>query len=941
MKGVLSILYVPIIVRDSKFINNTAVVGGAIYSISTFANITNTVFKENHVSESGGAIYSKSVVSCVSSHFESNSARESGGALYIDAGRQSRFDVRTAIANTSFLSNQAGLSGGAVFIDGYKITFLVFSGGFSMSNSAKYGGFAYFHLSTIGLLSEYNIISNTAFSGGGAIFAVESLVFLYDTTCHIKRNLAHNNGGGFYFINSNIVLLAQSTIIFSHNMVTSIAGKGGAIFVLNKNCAENYGPRRECLVSSLNGNETALIFINNSASVSSVLYGGLLDRCIPAHSGKPLGLEMIEFKEMSQYDSTPLAISSEPLTLCLCSDGNINCTLRELTATKMRRGVLSIGITALDQNKNSVPAITKANYKELSAQIVKGEERKKIPDRCKELQYHIHSTSSEATLVLGPEGPCTDSPLSIITVHITLVPCSVGFEQDKDRCICDRRLTDYISLCDIATHSVHRKGLVWLRYDEEYLKIYSTCPLNYCETSEDNISISHPNKQCANHRSGILCGACQQNYSIALGGSKCLQCVSSYSFVLLTLACAVAGVALVALLLVCNMTVFAGTLNGLIFYANVVSISGLTSLRHCSIHPILSVFIAWVNLDLGVETCFYSGLDTYYKTWLQFVFPLYIWLLVGAVLVTSYYSSTAMKIFGRNNIAILATLFLLSYTKLVKTVITTLTFTQVLVGRAHNVTDQLLPYKVWTYDGNIDYLIGKHIPLFVVALIFLLALFLPYTMVLIFGQCLRSMSVRRGLRWIHSTAFLSVLDPYHAPYNKKHRYWTGLMLLTRCLLFLIFATNYKDNTLLTNMYSVTLVITGILTIKTFSTKIYKNIYISALELSFLLNLEVLAATLHYLESKGSSDKALCDSITASISICFIIFFGILAYHAHLQIKKTSFYAPIHSFYSRWQNRMPHILQKITDNHSEEVLMLSDTNMPQLRETLLDSGEKKT
>ena len=126
-----------------------------------------------------------------------------------------------------------------------------------------------------------------------------------------------------------------------------------------------------------------------------------------------------------------------------------------------------------------------------------------------------------------------------------------------------------------------------------------------------------------------------------------------------------------ALLLVCNMTISRGTLSGLIFYANVVSISRLASLP-CSIHPVLSVFIAWVNLDLGVETCFYPGMDTYQKTWLQFAFPLYIILLVIAILVASYYSSTAVKVFGRNNIAILATLFLLSYSKALKTIISAL-----------------------------------------------------------------------------------------------------------------------------------------------------------------------------------------------------------------------------------------------------------------------------
>ncbi len=187
------------------------------------------------------------------------------------------------------------------------------------------------------------------------------------------------------------------------------------------------------------------------------------------------------------------------------------------------------------------------------------------------------------------------------------------------------------------------------------------------------------------------------------------------------------------------------------------------------------------------------------------------------------------------------------------------------------------------------------------ALLFLLLLFLPYTLALLFGQCLRSMSTRRGLRWIHSTGFFSVLDAYHAPYNKKHRYWTGFMLLMRCILLLEFATNYKYHALLTNMYTITLVITGILAIKTFTTKIYKNIYINMLELGFLLNLEILSMTLHYLKGKGSSDGALCKSITASITTSFVMFTGILVYHAFLQLNQARFFASFRQYFlSKWR-----------------------------------------
>ena len=29
------------------------------------------------------------------------------------------------------------------------------------------------------------------------------------------------------------------------------------------------------------------------------------------------------------------------------------------------------------------------------------------------------------------------------------------------------------------------------------------------------------------------------------------------------------------------------------------------------------ILLSWLNFDLGIDTCFYSGMDTYVKTWLQ------------------------------------------------------------------------------------------------------------------------------------------------------------------------------------------------------------------------------------------------------------------------------------------------------------------------------------
>ena len=213
---------------------------------------------------------------------------------------------------------------------------------------------------------------------------------------------------------------------------------------------------------------------------------------------------------------------------------------------------------------------------------------------------------------------------------------------------------------------------------------------------------------------------------------------------------ALAGVVLVVFLLLVKMTVSSGTITGLIFYANIVSFSGLLDNQNCDIHPFLRVFISWINLDLGIEVCFYSGMDAYQKTWLQFVFPFYIWFLVGAIVLVCHYSSKVMKLMGMRNIEVLATLFLLSYAKLLKTIVTALSVTNIMVASTDNTTDPLRPHKVWVYDGKIDYFSSKHLPLFVVEFMFLLILFMSYILFLL------------GRQWLQYTPRKRLFDGYIA-----------------------------------------------------------------------------------------------------------------------------------------------------------------------------------
>ena len=254
---------------------------------------------------------------------------------------------------------------------------------------------------------------------------------------------------------------------------------------------------------------------------------------------------------------------------------------------------------------------------------------------------------------------------------------------------------------------------------------------NYCNREEINMTLQDTDSQCNFKHSGTLCGVCQSGLSLALGTNQCLPCPNTHLALLLPFA--LAGVVLVCFIKVIDLTISQGTLNGLIFYANVVKANEYLLYNEKQTNP-LAVFIAWLNLDLGIETCFFNGLTAYGKTWLQFVFPLYIWSIAGLIIILAKHSDRVAKVMGNNSVPVQATLFLLSYAKLFRTIITSLSYTILYTTQGRK--------AVWSADGNLDYLGPEHAPLFVVAVATLLFLWLPYTLLLFLGQWLHRCNCR-------------------------------------------------------------------------------------------------------------------------------------------------------------------------------------------------------
>ena len=116
------------------------------------------------------------------------------------------------------------------------------------------------------------------------------------------------------------------------------------------------------------------------------------------------------------------------------------------------------------------------------------------------------------------------------------------------------------------------------------------------------------------------------------------------------------------------------------------------------------MFISFTYLDLDIETCFYNGMDSYAKMWLQLFFPFYLIMMATLLIITSRYSTRIQRLTFTRSLPVLATLFLLSYTGILRNVSTVLfsysTITQLPINHQH---------LVWSTDAS-DQLLGVKSP---------------------------------------------------------------------------------------------------------------------------------------------------------------------------------------------------------------------------------------
>ena len=778
-----------------------------------------------------------------------------------------------------------------------------------------------------------------------ALSIVDSNVLLSGQS--LFSNNSGVNGGAVKICDSSYMYIKNHTfVLFEGN---SASNAGGAIFAQQR-CLETapscfFQPLVQDFTKLSDFGSTinmSLTFINNKAgNAGDAVYGGAIDICytfqhfIDKSKKKSYYLSGQVFDKIfnTSAEDHHKDISSNPSGVCLCGSKTMRPRChryhKHVTLEPRYPGeVFQIMAVTVGQRSGFSPAVVNGivigqagkNQSKILKQFTADPLRK-----CSWLKYSVHTDKPSVTFNLtvqqtNPEAYGFYHRYHYPQIVVPLKPCPWGFKLRKDSegmmsCQCDHILKKHKVVCNLTAGYLTRSGANWVGFDWSEFKSYkefhtscqnmttrdpsnpscrnvvvsSLCPYDYCDHSVRDITATSIDRQCNFDRSGIMCGACKDGLSAMFGGSRCKRCKNE-NIIPLIILFILAGIFLVFILILLNLTVTEGTLNGLIFYMNIIQVNRPLYFPTEGISygvKILTAIVAWFNLDLGISVCFYSGMDTYTKTWLQFIFPVYIWLIVIVIITLSRKFLLVQRLVGKNAVKILATLFLLSVAKLGRAIIAVLSYVTISYPSGQKV-------NIWSPDGNLEFLRGKHVPLFLVGVAFLV-LILFYTFLVMFNMCLQRLPSKGPFKLIYRLK--PFFDAYTGPYKTRYRFWTGLLLLTRCVLFTLFSLNDLNRLRLKLMLTI-LTCLLFLSLMTSFYGVYRRLYLNLLEMLAFLNLGVVSSLACFL----SGDNSTVIASAISVIVACITFVVVIFFHAYRQIRSSKILRKFLSSISRTPSR---------------------------------------
>ena len=862
------------------------------------------------------------------------------GAVYVgvaDLDKTVNIDIH--FKNCSFQNNLVQQTGACLFMSVYdnankfaKIS-IVLEDIYAMKNSQK---LTFKPVSTTGIFSFNNIV-NISITGtstftnniGSVIDALNSNVHLSKYANVTFSNNVGSRGAAIRLLgNGHLYFIGGAVVNFINNQALEF---GGAIYA-SSGIENSLLVKEQCVIQLINiTNEKDISFTENVAvRAGNSIYAYPLFSCRVKNQKLSNNTELLEFykthfhfidnKEISKLHT--ISTSASKLTLCYLNGTHKHSINSFNTYPGQKIKIYMASIDDLNRNVYSTVSVTIAKKSNNIRLHNNQEQILHEGNNCTSFDLQIYSKGSNTT-----EGKLVFSLPSLpaaLVVNVTVQQCPLGFvwQNGTNKCGCSsafynkdfKLIYGYKADCDINYLSMVRPGVfanTWAGYMNAATRfgVSIQCPLGYCNdavfffcsSSTNNMTMSNSkmcNKKtlqplCLYHREGPLCGSCSrlkkgQKLSVVFGSTKCKQC--SNWWLLTIVLYAIAGPLLIYLLYALRLTMTTGTLNGIIFYVHMAN-CGITDLLSLNLHQDLYskfclIFLSILNLNLGFPLCFYDGMTELWKAGLSLLFPFYLLTIVVILIILSHSSLRLSNRIAHSSVQVLVTVVHLSFSKLLLAIVDVFTSARIYYDSDNS-------FKVWYWDGSIEYGSGSHLILMIITLVIVICLLLPYVLILIFARSIRRTSINKYIR--------PLLEAIHAPYKEGKEYWYVARLIFLIGMYVIYASLRARNVL--KIYVITIPFVVLLLLLLVYFKPYKNKVIYFLDCWLILNIVMIYTTTWFFFIEFNY-QAITVFVSVMVFIVFFTFLAILLYHI-LQVtgKMSSIRVMFHLMQHKYKQKM--------------------------------------
>lgn len=767
--------------------------------------------------EEAGCIFgniSPSTVTIRNSNFVSNRAFSSGGVgvfSFYSPGQRRQFPHKVIFESCRFIDNYA-YSASALFIQEWKYIaaqpgLVVFLRDVEIKDNNNFmideyaaqslSGIVHVVATNLTLLGT-NLISNNTDTG---VYLDRSILHMEGETSFINNSAAR--GAGIRFESQSLLILSNNSELNFVNNKASVYGAGiysNNLAVSNElrvvDCPIYFGElsllcfqdfSQDCTdVTKLN---ITIRFEGNTAQQGNMIYGTTLKTCPWAQQLTNVNENIFEVLYMLQQKGlpTPIQFDTAPNTSAAVATNPFSIVIEN--GTNQTEPILvvpgrtfNVHVEARDQFDRLAYAVITSlteengelNFKNHSLLgdtnywLLSGNERSStfnVP-----VTVYIEPTTEDFRVVFIGVGSYAQN-----SVKIRVIDCPLGYVYNNDTktCNCDPRFNNFRTSCNnddtlsIPTNS-------WIGYAENYNKTILTirCYLDYCKSGAKNVSLKDVDAQCSDgyNRGGIGCGGCKEGFGLTLGENRCKKC-SSYS-IFNIIGFAGIGIGLISVFGSLRISIADGYLNGILFFSNVITLfSPVFSVQSETLKSLLRLF-SWLNLNIGFEYCFYEGMTALQQSTLSFVFPVYLYILIGLIILLSKYSQKFARSFnskGYSATKLFATLFVMTYTTILSNSINILGYSIVYTLDGVNRT-------VWITDPNQPYFEGFHAVLCVFAILMILVYLIPAPLILVAPGLVLRIPILKNYKPLY--------DAFWAPFKPQFRFWIGLRLMLRFFPFI-------------------------------------------------------------------------------------------------------------------------------------------------------------